>query len=79
MKKLFGIYSVIVLLLGSVGFFACSNKKEVESEKRTTETVPDKTAKEVVDRIRIPIEKARSSQKKQEDSVSALEETLKEQ
>ncbi len=77
--KLMFLYSVIALLIGSAMFLACSNNKEAESEKRTIESVTDKTAKEVVRRIQAPIEKARSIKKQQEDRLSEMDETLKKQ
>ena len=72
------LYSVIALLVSSATFLACSSNKEAESEKGTIEAVTDKTAKEVVRRIRTPIEKARSVKNQQEDRLSDMEETLKE-
>ncbi len=39
----------------------------------------DKAAKEIVDHIRTPIEKARSVKKMEEDRQNAVEENLKEQ
>ena len=78
MKKI-RLYSVIVLLFASAVFFACSDNKEAESEKGTIEKMTDKTAKEMVDRIRTPIEKAKSVKDQQENRLSDMEETLKEQ
>ena len=71
------LYSVIALLIGSAMFLACSNNKEAESEKGTIEAMTDKTAKEVVRRIRTPIKKARSVKNKQEDRLSDMDKTLK--
>ncbi|UCD89631.1 MAG: hypothetical protein JSW04_14670 [Desulfobacterales bacterium] len=78
MKKML-LYSVIAVLLGSAVFFACSNNKEAEAEKGRIEKMTDKTAKEVVNRIRTPIDKAQSVKNKQEDRMSEMEKTLKEQ
>ena len=78
MKKML-LYAVIALLLSSTTLLSCSKNKEAESEKGTIETVIDKTAKEVVRRIRTPIEKARSVKNRQEDRLSDMEEALKEQ
>ena len=72
------LYSVIALILGSAAFFACSNNKEAETEKGTIEKMTDNTAKEAVDRIRTPIEKAQSVKSQQEDRLNDMEETLKE-
>ena len=60
-------------------FFACSNHKEAESKKGTIEKMTDKTAKEVVDKIRTPIEKAQTLKTQQEDRLKGMEKDLKEQ
>ena len=78
MKKIL-VLSVIVLLLYSAAFFACSNNKETESKKGKIETMTDKTAKELVDRIRTPIEKARAVKNQQEHRSNDIEKALKEQ
>jgi len=78
MKKMLRV-SIIVLLLGSTTFFSCSNNKEAESEKGIIKTFTDKTAKDVAGRILAPIEKARSVKDQQEDRLSDMEESVKEQ
>ena len=78
MKKML-LYPVIAALFGCAAFFACSNNKEAEAEKGRIEKMTDKTAKEVVNRIRTPIDKAQSVKNKQEDRMSEMEKTLKEQ
>jgi len=69
MKKIL-LYSAIVLFLFCGTFFACSNSGDEESNK---------AAKEIVDHIRTPIEKARSVKKVEEDRQKAVEENLEEQ
>ena len=69
MKRMM-LHFVIVLLLTFVPPFACSNKKEAESEK---------TAKVIVHKIQIPKDQARSVKKKQEDSSKGTEDTLKDE
>ena len=78
MKKMM-TYSVLALLLGGAVLLACSNNKEAESEKGIIEKMTDKAAKEMVDRIRTPIEKARSAKDQQEDRLNDMDESLKEQ
>ena len=73
------LYSVMVLFLGSVTIIACSDNKETESEKGTIEKMTDKAAKEMVNKIRTPIDKARSVKNQQEDRLSEIDETVKEQ
>ena len=77
MKKMI-LCSVIALLLGGAAFFACSDDKEAESKKGRIEKMTDKTAKEMVDHIRTPIEKAQSAKNRQEDRLRHMEENLKE-
>jgi hypothetical protein len=68
-----------VLFLGSVTIIACSDNKETESEKGTIEKMTDKAAKEMVNKIRTPIDKARSVKNQQEDRLNEIDETVKEQ
>jgi ABC-type oligopeptide transport system substrate-binding subunit len=78
MKKML-LISAIVMLLGSAALFACSDNKKAESEKGAIEKMTDKTATEVVNRIRTPIDKAQSVKNQQEDRLRDMEKTLKEQ
>ena len=74
------IFFVVVLFLFSAGLFACSNntEAEAESEKGAIKKMTDKTAQEVVNRIRTPINKARSVKVRQEGRMDDMEESLKE-
>ena len=73
------LFSVMVLFIGSAIFIACPDNKDAESEKGTIEKMTDKTAKEMVGRIRTPIEKAQSVKDQQGNRLSDMEETLKDQ
>ncbi|MGD9240976.1 MAG: hypothetical protein PVG69_13175 [Desulfobacterales bacterium] len=79
MKKMM-IYCVFALLFGGVVLLACSNNKEAEaeSEKGRIEKMTDKAAKKMVNRIRTPINKARSVKDRQEDRLNDMDESLKE-
>ena len=81
MKKMM-TYSVLALLFVSVALLTCSNNKEAESEseseKGTIEKMTDRAAKEMVNRIRTPINKARSVKDRQEDRFNDMDESLKE-
>ena len=81
MKKVM-TYSVLALLFVSVALLTCSNNKEAESEseseKGTIEKMTDRAAKEMVNRIRTPINKARSVKDRQEDRLNDMDESLKE-
>jgi TolA-binding protein len=72
-------YCVLALLLVSVALLTCSNNKEPESEseKGTIEKMTDKAAKEMVNRIRTPINKARSVKDQQEDRLNDMDESVK--
>ena len=78
MKKIL-LYPAIVLFLFCGTFFACSNNGDEESKKGRIEKMTDKAAKDIVDHIRTPIEKARSVKKVEEDRQKAVEKNLDEQ
>ena len=73
-------YCVLALFLSGAGLLACSNNKEAEaeSEKGRIEKMTDKAAKKMVNRIRTPINKARSVKDRQEDRLNDMDESLKE-
>lgn len=62
---------VMVLMLCSSAFLACSKDKESEPEKGAIEKMTDKTAKEIVGKIQAPIKGARSVKDQQEDRSRA--------
>ena len=72
-------YWILALLLGGGLFQACSNNTEAESEpeKGAIEKMTDRTAKQIVNRIRTPINKARSVKDQQEGRQKDIEESLK--
>ncbi len=76
MKKMM-TYCVLALLLGGAALLACSNNNEAESEKGAIEKMTDKAAKEMVNRIRTPINKARSAKDLQEDRLNDMDESVK--
>ena len=78
MKKIL-LYPAIVLFLFCATLFACSNNGDEESKKGRIEKMTDKAAKDIVDHIRTPIEKARSVKNIEEDRQNAVEENLEEQ
>ena len=77
MKKML-IYPAIALFLLSIIFLACSKGEDVESEKGKIERMTDHTADVIVEKIRTPIEKARSVRDMEEDRMRGIDETLKE-
>jgi hypothetical protein len=78
MKKI-GITCIIGAVLFGASFSACTNKKDSAENKGPIEKFTDKTAKEIVDKIQAPIEKARSEAKKADDRIKELEEAAKKQ
>jgi hypothetical protein len=76
MKKI-GITCVIGAVLFSATFSACNNKKESAENKGPIEKFTDKTAKEIVDKIQAPINKARSEAKKADERIKEMEEASK--
>lgn len=70
-------FLIVALLLISVAHIACSSHKDAESEKGKIEKMTDKTAKEMADRITIPIEKARAAKELVEGRQGDMEEALK--
>jgi len=77
MKKML-LYPAIALFFFNAVFFACSNNGGEEPKKGAIEKMTDKTAKDIVDKIRTPIEKARSAKKMEEDRSRKIDEALKE-
>ena len=76
-KMLFGCFIGLVLVSGT--FFTCSNKKEPEAQKGPIEKMTDQTAKDVVNHLRAPINKARSIEKQQEERIKEMEDADKKQ
>jgi len=80
MKKMMTSF-VLALFFGGAALFACTNNNEAEAEpkKGMIEEMTDKAAKEMVDRIRTPLDKARSAADQEEDRLNDMNESLKEQ
>jgi hypothetical protein len=77
MKKWFFALSVLLFLAG--GFVSCSDQKEAAPEKNgAVEEMTDQIAKEAVEKIRTPIEKARSVEDIQQDRFGGIEKELME-
>ncbi len=80
MKKLI-TYGVLAMFLCGAVFMACSNDKdtEVEPQKGMIEEMTDRAAKEAVNRIRTPLNKARSAANQEQDRLNDMDESLKDQ
>ena len=72
-------YCLIGVIQLSGAFGGCSNKKESGPEKGAIKKMTEETAKEAVNQIRIPIDKARSVAKQQEEKNKSMDDTLKNQ
>ncbi len=71
---------VLAVFLAAALLQACSNNPEAESEpqKGVIEEMTDNAAKEVVNRIRTPLNKARSAADQEEERLDDMEKSLKE-
>ena len=70
---------LIGMVLLSGAFWACSDKKEPAPEKGAIKKMTEETAREAVNQIRTPIDKARSVAQQQEEKNKELDDTLKKQ
>ena len=66
-------------MLLSGAFWGCPDKKEPGSEKGAIKKMTEETAREAVNQIRTPIEKARSVAKQQEEKNKEMDDALKKQ
>lgn len=78
MKKTLS-YLFIVLILLSGAFCGCSDKKDPAKEKGAIRQMTGEAAKEAVNQIRTPIDKARSAAKQQEEKSKEMDDALKKQ
>lgn len=78
MKKALSYALIATMLLGGA-IWGCSDKKEPAAEKGAIKQMTEETAKEAVNQIRTPIDKARSAAKQQEEKNRELEDALKKQ
>lgn len=78
MKKTLSYGLIAAMLLGGA-IFACSDRKEPAAEKGAIKKMTEETAREAVNQIRTPIDKARSVAQQQEEKNKELDDTLKKQ
>ncbi|MBI5581439.1 MAG: hypothetical protein HY895_19985 [Deltaproteobacteria bacterium] len=72
-------YCLIGVMLLSGAFWGCSDKKEPAIEKSAIQKMTENAAKEAVNQIRTPIDKARSVAQQQEDKAKEMDDALKNQ
>ncbi len=73
----FILYCFVLLLLGGLVYFALVPDKEAALEKGSIDQMTDQAADEIVDSIRVPIEKARDLKKKEDERVQKIDENIK--
>ena len=71
-------YLAIALFLSCTIFFACSKNEDVEPEKGKIEKMTDHAADVIVEKIKTPIERARSAKDMEKERMRGIDETLKE-
>jgi hypothetical protein len=73
-------YCLIGVVLVSWAFWGCSDKKEPALEKKgAIKKMTEEAAREAVNQIRTPIDKARSVAQQQEDKTKEMDDALKKQ
>ncbi len=72
-----GITILLILILLGTTLFGCTDKGE-DTEKSAIESFTDKTAKKAVDKIRTPINKARSVKTTGENKMQNVDEMVNE-
>ena len=60
------------------GFSACSKKEGAESEKGAIEKMTDDAAEAIVNKIRTPMDRARSVKELEQDRARAMDEAIDE-
>ena len=71
-------YLAITLFFSCTVFFACSRNEDVEPEKGKIEKMTDHAADVIVEKIKTPIDRARSVKDMEKERVRGIDETLKE-
>ncbi len=78
MKKIL-LCIVAALFMCSALLLSCTKSEDAETEKGAIDQMTDKAAKEMADRITVPLEKARNAKDLVEKNYSDMEENLKNQ
>lgn len=72
-------YCLIGVVLVSGALWGCSDRKEPAPEKGAIKKMTEETAREAVNQIRTPIDKARSVAQQQENKAKEMDDALKQQ
>jgi len=79
MKRVLSYCLIGVMMLSGV-FWGCSDKKEPALENKSViKKMTEETAREAINQIRTPIDKARSVAQQQEDKAKEMDDALKKQ
>ncbi len=70
------IYFTMTLLFSGIFLWACSSEPEGESEKGAIRQMTDQVAKDLVHKMRDPIDKARAVKVQQEERLGKMEDTV---
>jgi hypothetical protein len=70
--------SLLALGLLAASLAGCSSDREVATEKGAVEKMTDEAARQAVDHLRIPIEKARDVRSQAEERLQGMADTAKE-
>ena len=76
MKKLLLFF--LAVLFPAAALYACSEKKEPKSERGAIEKMTDQASEDIGNRIRTPLEQARSVKDQEEDRLREMESAVKE-
>lgn len=80
MKKMITSVVLVMFLCGAL-LLGCSNDEDTEtgSQKGMIEEMTDRAAKKAVNRIRTPLNKARSAASQEQNRLNDMDESLKDQ
>ena len=76
MKKIVTFLAIAVFISCTI-FFACSKKEDKEPEKGKIEKMTDHAAEVIVEKIKTPIDRARSVKEKEKERMKGIDESLK--
>jgi hypothetical protein len=78
MTKKLMTYSAIIFFVACAGLLACSNSNEAQSasQKGAIEKMTDKAAQNAINRIRTPLDKARTVADQEEGRFTDMDESL---
>ena len=76
MKKIV-TYLAIAMFFSCTIFFSCSKKEDKEPKKGRIDKMTDHAAEVIVEKIKTPIDRARSVKEKEKERMKGIDESLK--